>query len=157
MSSVTVREYNADSGALLGNINVLSFGRITAGTTSAVKVIDLVFSGVTYAGNIKLGLISSGGLSASTSETGEVYTDQSCEFGRFGIEHSSVFNSVTASSALTKHFQGINTTVTSSDGKNVSIGNRDATTSEYIYLDIEISASNVSAGNGSWKIFFDFS
>ena len=156
MPSLTVREYNSDSGALLGNISVLSFGRVTAGTHSRVKVIDIAFTDVSEVGNIKLGLLSSGGLIVNASPL-NVETDGSASNGHFGIEDTSTFDSTKASAPLSRHFSGVNTDATAGNAKNVSISNRSETISNYIYLDIEIGSSSISAGNGSYKVFFDYS
>jgi len=156
MTSLTVREYNAESGALLGNVSTLSFGRITAGTTSSVKVIDIAFTDVTQVGNIKIGLISSGGLTVNSSPT-DITEDGSSGNGRFGIESSSAFDSSKSSAALSRHFAGLNTTVTASNTNNVSVGNRSDTLSNYIYLDVEVDSTSTGAGNGAYKIFFDYS
>ena len=155
MTSITVREYHPESGALLGNISVLNFGKITSGTTSKVKVIDIAFSEVTEVSNIKLGLISSGGLVVNPNPE-DVSDDGSASNGYFGIESSFDFDSNKSSSALTRHFAGINTTVTAEDTKNVLISSRSVAISYYIYLDIEIGAASVSGGNGAYKIFFDY-
>lgn len=156
MPNISIRQYNPSSGALLGNINVLSFGRITAGTTSQVSVFDIAFTDITVVSNIKLGLISSGGLTVNSSPT-DIAADGSSASGHFGIEYSSVFDSSKAASPLSRHFAGLNTTITALDSNNVSIPNRSNTISDYIYIDIEVDASNVGAGNGSYKIFFDYS
>lgn len=156
MANIVVREYNAESGALLGNLSTLNYGRITSGTTSSVKVIDVVFSDVTVVGNIKLGLISSAGITVNTNP-GAIYPDQSSINGHFGIEHGPLFDDTKASGGLKKFFAGINTTVTSDNSNNVLIGNRDDVTSDYIYLSIQIGAGYVGAGNGAYKLFFDFS
>jgi len=156
MPSITVREYNSESGALLGNISTLQFGRITGGTTSGVKVIDVAFTEITNVGNIKIGLISSGGLEVNSNPT-DISADGSSSTGRFGVEHSPTFDSVRSSSSLSRHFAGINTTVTAGNTNNVSIANRSDTISEYIYLDIEIGASDIRAGSGTYKLFYDYS
>lgn len=153
---ITIREYHPESGALLGNVNVLNFGRITAGTKSRVKVIDIAFSNVTVVENIKLGLISSGGLAVNTNPS-DIAPDGSSASGHFGIESSSTFDSVKASSPLARHFAGINATVTAADSNNVLVGNRSDVISDYIYLDVEISNSDVKSGNGAFKVFFDYS
>ena len=145
MPSLTVREYHPESGALFGNISVLDFGKITLGTHSRVKVLDIAFSDVSEVGNVKLGLISSGGV-----------TVKSGNIGRFGIMSSTEFNSTISSTPVTIHFDGINSTGTASDANNIVIGNRDTTLSNYFYLDIEIGSTNLSAGNGAYKIFFDY-
>jgi len=156
MANIIVREYNAESGALLGNLSTLNFGRITSGTTSSVKVIDVVFSDVTAVGNIKLGLISSAGITVNTNP-GAINPDQSSTNGHFGIEHTPLFDETKASSGLKAFFAGINTTITSDNSNNVIIYNRNATTSDYIYLSIQIGAGYIGSGNGAYKLFFDFS
>ena len=156
MPNLTIREYNPDSGALLGNVSVLGFGRITAGTTSRVKVIDVAFTEVSVVGNIKIGLTSSGGLTVNSSPT-DINPDGSSSNGRFGIESSSAFDSAKASDNLSRHFAGSNTDNTASNANNVSVGNRSDTLSDYIYLDIQISSEDVSGGNGTYKVFFDYS
>lgn len=156
MPNITIREYNADSGALLGNVSVLSFGRVTAGTKSQVKVIDIAFTELTSVGNIKLGLVSSGGLTVNANPS-DIAADGSAGNGHFGIESSAAFDSSKASGPLSRHFAGLNTTITAANANNVSISNRSTTLSDYIYLDVEVDASTVGAGNGSYKIFFDYS
>jgi len=156
MANISIREYHPDSGALLGNVSVLSFGKITAGTKSSVKVIDIAFTDVTNVGNIKLGLISSGGLTVNASPT-DIAADGSASNGHFGIEYTSVFDSSKASGPLARHFAGLNSTITAGDSNNVSIPNRTVTLSDYIYIDVEVDASTTGAGNGSYKIFFDYS
>lgn len=155
MTSITVREYHPESGALLGNISVLNFGKITSGTTSKVKVIGVAFTEITEVGNIKLGLISSGGLTVNPNPE-DIAADGSASNGYFGIESTTAFDATKAASPLSRHFAGINTTVTAADSKNVTVGNKTTTISDYIYLDIEIGAASISGGNGSYKIFFDY-
>jgi len=156
MPSITVREYNPESGALLGNISTLNFGRITAGTTSAVKVLDIAFTGLTQVGNIKLGLISSGGLTVNSNPI-DITSDGSAGNGQFGMESSASFEASKASGSLSRHFAGLNATSTASNTSNVSVENRSETISDYIYLDIEVDASSTSTTNGAYKVFFDYS
>jgi len=146
MPSITVREYHNESGALLGNVSILDFGRITSGTHSRVKVIDIAFDDVSAVGNIKLGVISNGGISVTSGDD-----------GHFGIETSPDFSSSVASSPLSNHFSGLNTTGTSGDANNEDIGNKSSAVSDYIYLDIEIGSTNLETGNGAYKVFFDYS
>ena len=155
MPSVTLREYDPESGALLGNITTLNFGRISAGTKSIVKVIDIAFSGVTSVSNVKLGLISNGGLTINSNPT-DISSDGSASNGQFGIESSSTFDASKATSGLTRFFAGINSNVLAGNSNNVLVGNRSDTLSNYIYLSVEISASNANAGNGAYKVFFDY-
>jgi hypothetical protein len=156
MATITVREYNGDSGALLGNISVLSFGRITSGTRSSVKCIDLAFTDVTNIGNLKLGLISSGGLSVCPAPT-DIAADGSSSSGHFGIEYTSTFDSSKASSPLSRHFAGLNASITAADQNNVSIPTRATNLSDYIYLDIQVDSSSLGTNQGALKIFFDYS
>lgn len=146
MPNMTIREFHPESGALLGNISILDFGKITSGTHSRVKVLDISFNDVTAVGNIKLGVIANGGISVITGEQ-----------GHFGFADSPDFSSSIASSPLVDHFPGLNTTSDSSDENNVDVGNKSQTISNFIYLDIEVSSSNLSQGNGAYKVFFDYS
>lgn len=156
MPSLTIREYNPETGALLGNISTLNFGRLAAGTTSAVKVIDVAFTEVSNVGNIKLGLISSAGLTVN-SDPVDIESDGSASNGHFGIESSASFDSSKSAVPLARHFPGLNTTSEASNSNNVSVGNRTSTISNYIYLDIEIGGTSIGAGNGAYKVFFDYS
>lgn len=144
--TITIREYHPESGALLGNITTLDFGKVTAGTHSRVKVIDIAFEGATSVGNIKLGIISAGGLTVASSSV-----------EHFGITSSSTFNSSLASEPISDHFEGVNGTGLSSDSNNIAVGSRSSVLSNYIYLDVEVSSTNLQAVNGSYKIFFDYS
>ena len=69
-TSVTIREYSSTTGALVGNLSNLSFGRIVAGSHSPVKVVDFVFTGVSSVSNVKLGLLASGGVPVNPSPQG---------------------------------------------------------------------------------------
>ena len=156
--SLTIRQYNPDSGALLSNVSQISFGKITAGTRSKVVCIDIAFSEVTEVSNLKLGLISSGGLNVTSSASDTSNNlDGSSTRGFFGIQTSASFDSSIASAPLTSFFKSINATVTASDTNNVEIPTRSATLSNYIYLDILVDSSSVGSNSGSWKVFFDFS
>jgi hypothetical protein len=156
MPNLTIREYHPETGALLGNISTLNFGRLTDGTTSVVKVIDIAFTEVSNVGNIKLGLISSGGLTVNSNPT-DIASDGTASNGHFGIESSSSFDASKSAVPLSRHFAGLNGSVKSSNSNNVSIGNRTSTISDYIYLDIEIGGTSIGAGNGAYKVFFDYS
>lgn len=152
--SITVSEFHNETGTLLNNVSTLSFGRITKGTHSRVKVIKIAFSNVTSVGNLKLGLISDAGVTVS-STVGTIYSDGSTDIGHFGIVSSASFDSNISSKLLTRHFAGINADFMPSNPNNVSIGMNSDTVSYYIYLDIEVG-SGAGAGNGSYKIFFDY-
>ena len=156
MANITIREYHPESGALLGNISVLQFGKTRAGTHSRVKVIDILFGDVSTVTNLKLGIISNGNLVVN-EDPGDQASDGTTSNGHFGIENTASFDSSKANSSLVRHFSGLNTTVTSTDPNNANINMRSATVSNYIYLDIELSATDTTtSGNGAYKIFFDF-
>ena len=86
-----------------------------------------------------------------------INSDGSSSNGHFGIQSSSSFSASTAGSPLTAHFAGSNSGSTADSQYNVSVGNKSSTISNYIYLDIEIGSGNIVAGNGAYKIFFDYS
>ncbi len=155
MPTLTIREYHPESGALLGNISVLDFGKITAGSHSRPKVIDIVFSGVSSVSNIKLGIVSNSGLIVNESPTG-IASDGSSSNGHFGVESSSAFSGAKTATPLTRHFSATNTDGYADSSGNVSIPNKSDTISNYIYLDIEIGSGNILAGNGAYKVFFDY-
>jgi|SaaInlV_100m_DNA_2_1039680.scaffolds.fasta_scaffold04245_2 hypothetical protein len=146
MPNITVREYHPESGELLGNISILDFGGVTSGTHSKVKVLDLSFSDVSSVGNVKLGIVSNGGVSVKSGDD-----------GHFGIVSSPTFSAAVAASPLSTHFSGLNTTGVSSDTNNSAVGNKSSTISDFVYLDIEISSENLKEGNGAYKVFFDYS
>jgi hypothetical protein len=156
MSTITVREYNSETGALLGNISTLNFGKVASGTHSRVKVIDILFGNVTQVSNLKLGIISDGNIVVNADPSSQA-TDGTTDNGHFGIENLSSFDAAKANSSLSRHFPGINATTTSTDEKNVDISMRSSTISNYIYIDIEVgSTDSTMAGNGAYKIFFDY-
>jgi hypothetical protein len=154
MASVTVREYNPTTGALIGNVSSLNFGKVVAGTNTAVKVLDFAFGGITAVSNIKVGIMNSS-LVVNPSPT-NIQADGSSSNGKFGIVHTDSFDASISLSSLGRHFAGQNTSGLSSDVFNVLIGNRAATTSQFVYLDIELGANDLGIGSGTYKIFFDF-
>lgn len=156
MPNICVREYNPESGALLGNITTLKFGRVSSGTHTRVKVIDVAFNGASSIGNLKIGLVSNAGITVNADPQG-VSSDGSSSNGNFGIEDTSSFNSSKASEPLMRHFAGQNGTAVSSNSNNVSLGMRSSTISNYLYLDIKVGSTLAGAGNGSYKLFFNYS
>lgn len=156
MPTVTVREYHPTSGALLGNVTTLNFGRVQSGTHSRVKVIDLAFSDAVSVSNIKLAIVSNGSITVNANPQG-IDANQTSLNGHFGIEDSFDFNATKSSAPLSRHFAGTNGTGSSSDSSNVLIGPKSAQTSNYIYLDIELGATNIAAMNGAYKVFYDYS
>lgn len=154
MPSVTTREYNPTTGALIGNVSSLNFGNVSAGSHTSVKVVDFAFSGVTDVTNIKVGIMSS---SLNVNDAPEdVQTDGTSSNGRFGIMHSDAFDREIAGGEVGRHFAGVNGSGLSSDGNNVLIGNRTATVSQFVYLDLELGANDLGVSSGTYKVFFDF-
>jgi len=154
--TITFREYNPDSGALLSNISTLNFNKVASGTHSRVKVIDIVFGNTTQVGNLKLGIIANGDIIVN-SDPQSPFDDGSTSNGHFGIESTATFDASKSSTSLTRHFPGLNGTGLSTDANNVNVNMRSSNTSYYIYLDIEVGSTDSNiAGNGSYKIFFDF-
>jgi hypothetical protein len=153
--SITVRQYNSESGSLLSNVNTLNYGRITAGSHSRVLVIDVAFTGITEVSGIKIGLISSGGLIVNTNPS-DIGPDGSSGSGYFGIQSSASFDSAIASQPLSRHFAGLNPSASASSPYNVSVDNRNTTTSYFVYVDVEIGDSDLNAANGALKLFFDY-
>jgi hypothetical protein len=155
MPTVTVREYNTSTGALHGNIQSLSFGKVAQGKHSPIKVIDFTFTGISVASNIKVGLVSSGGVIVNDVPE-DIANDGSSSTGKFGIEHSSSFDSIIAKGPLRRHFSGLNQTGLSTDGNNVTIGTRSEMSSQYTYLDIEAPSNEKGIKGGTYRLFFDF-
>lgn len=155
MATLTVREYNSSNGDFLGNVSSLSFGRITAGTHSPMKVIDLAFTGVSVVSGVKIGLMSSGGLPVNDNPQ-EIEEDGSASNGYFGIMHSIAFDPSMSAAPSTRHFAGLNITNSGNDSKNVEVGIKDDVTSQFIYLDLELPSNFVGSGAGLYKVFFNF-
>lgn len=156
MASITIREYHPESGALLSNISTLNYGKVASGTHSRVKVIDIVFGDATSVGNLKLGIIANGNIIVNADPSSQ-NSDGSTSNGHFGIESTLSFDASKAATPLSRHFPGLNGTATSTDDNNVTVEMRSSTVSYYIYLDIEVSSTDATtAGNGSYKIFFDY-
>lgn len=154
MPSITTREYNPTTGALIGNVSSLNFGKLVVGTHSPVKVFDFAFTGVVGVANIRLGITSST-LDVNPSPE-DIADDGSSSNGRFGVMHTDAFDTTLASGALGRHFAGKNSSGLASDEKNVSIGNRDATLSQFVYLDVELGSNDLGVASGVYRIFFDF-
>lgn len=154
MPSVTVREYNPTTGALIGNVSSLNFGKVVAGSHTAVKVVDFAFSGITSATNIKLGITSST-LDVNDSPV-DIQEDGSSSNGRFGVMHTDSFDKELSLSVLGRHVAGLNSTGLSNNPRNVNIGNRTNVVSQFVYLDIEIGANDLGTSSGAYKVFFDF-
>ena len=154
MASLTTREWNPTTGALIGNVSSLNFGKVSAGSHTTVKVVDFAFTGMTAVNNIRLGIISS---TMDVNDLPEdIQEDGSSSNGRFGVMHTDTFDLNLSTGPLGRHFAGQNESGTSSDEKNVLIGNRTTTTSQFVYLDIELGSNDLGAASAAIKVFFDF-
>jgi hypothetical protein len=154
MPSVTTREYNPTTGALIGNVSSLNFGKIVVGTHSPVRVFDFSFGGVTGISNIRLGITSSTlDVNGSPEDVGD---DGSASNGRFGIMHTDAFDPDISSGLLGRHFAGKNSTGLASDENNVAIGTRSSTVSQFVYLDVELGGDDLGTASGVYRVFFDF-
>lgn len=154
MASITTREYNPTTGTLMGNVSSLNFGKIATGSHSTVKVVDFAFTGVSLVSNIKIGIMDST-LDVNDGAL-DVQSDGTSSNGRYGIMHTNAFNKSLARSALGRHFAGINESMESTDQKNVLVGNKTATTSQFVYLDMELGANDFGVASVTFKIFFDY-
>ena len=156
MSTTTIREYNPASGALIGTVSTMSFGKVSAGAHSRVRVFDIAFGDANTVSNLSIGLISNAEIVVNPNP-GSINPDQSSVNGHFGITSSQSFDPTISSQALTSHFAGLNSTGTAADPNNVLVGMKSSTISYYIYLDVEVASESITAGNGAYKLFFDYS
>jgi hypothetical protein len=158
MSSVTIREYNPSTGALLGTVSTLSFGKISSGAHSRVRVFDIAFGDLSEGSeitNLKIGLISNANIVVNTNP-GTIYDDQSSQNGHFGIMSSLDFDASIASSPLERHFVGLNSSGLATDENNVLIEMKSSNVVSYfIYLDVEVASEATTIGNGAYKLFYD--
>ena len=155
MPSITTREYNPTTGAFIGNVSSLPFGRIPVGSHSEVKVFDFAFTGVATVSNVKVGLIDSGSVVANASPSG-ISADRSSSNGKLGIMHSAAFDLSLAAGPLTRHFAGTNPTASPGSNRNVAIGERSTTVSEFVYMDVELGSNDLGVDAAVYKVFFDF-
>ena len=154
MPTLTCREYNPTTGSFVGNVTSLSFGNTNVGSHTPVKIVDFAFTGVTSVSDVKLGLLDSGGLSVNDSPE-DIGTDGSSANGSFGIMHSSSFDLQTAAGPLTRHFAGLSTGG-AGDSNNVEIGTRGVAVTQFVYLDLELGASDLGDGSALMKVYLDF-
>jgi hypothetical protein len=154
---IIVREYNPETGVLIGNVSSFTFGKVIRGAHTRVKVIDIAFLGASNVSNLHLGLVGDAGITASSPNlNGITNNDGSVSNGFFGITTTTQFDSSISSSPLLWHFPGLNANGLADNANNVSIGTRAANISNYIYLDIEVGSANTGLSNGAYQIFFDF-
>jgi len=156
MPNLIIREYNPANGAFIGNVSAISLGRIAAGSHSPVRVFDIAFTGVTSVSNLKIGLLTSGNMTVNDGAV-DIAVDGSSSNGHFGIMHSDTFKREYAQREVGwRHFAAANTDGSVTSDANIEVGTRDATTSQFIYLDVEAAGNTTGLGTALYKVFFDF-
>lgn len=132
----------SDNNQTRGNLlaSSLSFGTIAPGETSDNIIVVLNVPNSKAIGNIKLGLISAGGIEFANNI--------------FGITSSAILN---ADTIPTTYFQGVNTDGLASNSYNISINNNKSNVSEYVYLNLNLPSDN-TLGEGVIRLkwFFDY-
>lgn len=117
-----------------------SFDTVAAGDTSKTLIFYLWIPEARAIGNIKLGLLETGGITFTNTT--------------FGI---STNGNLSASISPQSYFQGINVNGLSSNNYNISVPNRDLNASEYVYLNISLPETfGLQTGVIKYKWFFDY-
>ena len=133
----------SDDKSTLKTINSksLSFGSIAPGETSESFIIYLKVPSSSAINNIKLGLIDCGGLDFSLIS--------------IGVEtRTSIMSTISYSS----YFKGINNSNDPYSPYNISIGNKDLYTSNYVYINLTLPRDQIiGSGVMRFKWFFDYS
>jgi len=118
----------------------MNYGTIAPGETSKTIVVSLNVPHVKAITNIKIGMVETGGIEFSDDIFG-------------------VISSIELRDDITpdNHFSGVNSDRSSTSPYNVSIPNKDNTTSEYVYLNVTLPRNQV-IGEGiiRYKWWFDF-
>jgi hypothetical protein len=141
---VSVQTSNASDSSTTQNSllsQALTFGTIAPNETSKTIIVALNIPYAKAITNIKIGLVSSGGIAFANNI--------------FGITSSvELRDDITPDS----YFQGVNANKVSTDSYNINIRNKDNHTSEYVYLNVKLP-NNQIIGEGmiKWKWFFDYS
>jgi len=118
----------------------ISFGTIAPKEKSKNIIVALNVPKTRAITNIKIGLISTGGITFSTTT--------------FGISKSiEIRDDITPS----EYFQGVNSNKSSTSVYNIAVNNRDKYSSEYIYLNTILPADHVfGTGIIKYKWWFDY-
>jgi len=141
MPSLTLREYNPTTGEVVGPVDSMSLGRVSAGTHSPVKVYDVAFVGVNRVSSLKVGLVDASGISVP---------------GKFGVWNGDKFDAQKAAGPLTEHFPGLNLTMSANDPNNVEVGMRADDLSNFICIDVEMGVGDYGVVGAVYKFFFDY-
>jgi hypothetical protein len=141
---VSVQTSNASDSSTTQNSLLsqsLTFGTIAPNATSKTIVVALNIPYAKAITNIKIGLVSSGGITFANNI--------------FGITSSvELRDDITPDG----YFQGVNANKVSTDSYNIDIRNKDNHTSEYVYLNVKLPNDQIiGEGMIGLKWFFDYS
>ncbi len=140
-----LREYNPNTGSLLGNVSNIDFGNISIGQFGWIRVFDIYVPGVSDISNVTLSITSSAPIPVNDAPI-DIGPDGSAGNGNFGIEISTDF---LPKSSLVRFFAGLSLPVT--------VGSRGGNVSKYIYLNTKMAVSSAISGTVSYQIAFDYS
>jgi hypothetical protein len=142
LPSTTEISNASDSTETIGAVaKTFSFGTIAPNETSKTIPVALFIPEVSAIQNVKLGLVSTGGIE---------FADD-----LFGVASSSELRyDITPDT----YFQGINIDKTSTNIYNVSIPNRDNHNSNYVYLNVKLPVNQpIGTGILRFKWWFEYS
>lgn len=147
---VSMSLYDSETGERIKTINSLNFDKAMPGEWTDVKVVKMSVDGASQIANVKLCVTASSPVAPDGS--GTVNSDGSVSTGNIGVEHSLVFAERTS---LTSFFPGYNLTGLASNAHNVSIGNSNETTSEFVYMNLKTN-DGIGRGYIKFRWFFDY-
>ena len=143
--TVVWREYNPTTGKLIGNVNSFSFGHVSIGEFSPVRVFDLSVPDASLVSNVEIEITASPQIVVNQSPV-DIRADGTAGNGNFGIEMSDTFLS---RSTLTRFFAGLDQPVT--------VQTRATNVSNYLYLNAKMNMSAPGTGSVTYKVSFDYS
>lgn len=118
----------------------LSFGTIAPGETGNPIIVSFSAPLATATRNIKIGLIDTGGITFTNTTFGITARDY--------IDYD-----ITPST----YFQGVNTNGSETNAFNISVENKDSTSSYFVYLNIKLPQDyTLTTGILRYKWFFDY-
>ena len=147
---VSMSLYDSETGEFVKTIDSLNFDKAMPGQWTDVKVIKMAVEGANQIVNVKLCITASSPVVPNGS--GAQNDDGSVAAGNIGVEHALVFSEKTS---LTSFFPGYNLAGLASNANNVSIGNANETTSEFVYMNLKTHDS-IGRGYVKFRWFFDY-
>ena len=141
--TITVREFDRETGAFVRSSSLLDFGISLSGDYSGIRVIDFIVTGVSKVSNMSISLSDSDGLEVAPPDA--IVTDGLADNGNFGIEKSESFES---RSTLYTYFPALDSSVT--------LAMKSDYVSEFIYLNISPGSFQQSSGQVKYSPSFDF-